>query len=102
MENTKEMDMSKKWKKFIAEEGGIKKIWTEPHTPQHNDVEQEIKIIKSKNLRIMKASNMPAQLWDFTMIHESELRSRTPRDKYPNIMEILPRNFIEQNTLNIS
>ena len=81
-------------KKVIAEEGGIKKICNKSHTPQNNDSEREIKIIKTINPRRMKATNMPEQLWYFAIIHHAELISRTPRYIYPNLKVRLPKEVI--------
>ena len=93
------MDVSNKWRKVLAEEVGIKTIWTEPHTPQKNDADQEIKTITSNNLQRMRAANMSERLWHFLIIHESDIRSCTPRDKYHSLEGGLPREVIEQNTL---
>ena len=95
MDNTKDMDVRKKWKKVLAREDIIKTSWNEPHTLQQNDAEQEIKIIKIKTIHIMKAANMQSQPWGFVMIHEDELISFTPIDNYPNMEGRITREFIE-------
>ena len=45
---------------------------------------------------------MLALLRDFAMIHEAEIISHTSRDNYTNLEMRLPREVIEQNTLDIS
>ena len=58
----------------------MKTIWAEICTPQQNNLEQETKIIKIKTIHRMRTANIIAQLWDFVMIYEADLRSITPRD----------------------
>ena len=73
MGNPKQLDVSKKCKQVLAKECDIMEICTKPQTPQQNDAEQEIKIIKIKTLQIIRAANVPAQLLDFSMIHDAEI-----------------------------
>ena len=85
MYNSKVIDVINKWKKVLAKEGIIKTSCTEPHTHQQNDSEQEIKIIKSKILQKVRASNMPVPLWGVAVIYEAEIIFCTPIDNYPEL-----------------
>ena len=78
-DNAKEMTTSKKWKKTLEDEGGIKATTTEPESPFQNNAEREIRHLQSQALRLLQKSGASLRFWDDCMEHVAELRSRTAR-----------------------
>jgi hypothetical protein len=62
-------------KKFL-----IHQSITEPHTPQQNKTEIEIKALKNHYRRIMHNHSVPEALWDFGLKHTARIRSHVARD----------------------
>ena len=57
---------------------------TEPYYPCQNKAESVIKIIKGKAKRIRVQSNIPKRVWEFGMVWEAEIYSRTAgKDGHP-------------------
>ena len=69
--------------------------------PTHPNRMRKIKIINNKTLQRTRNDKMPVQLWEFSMVHEADIISHTPRDNYTGLEGRLPREIIEKNTLNI-
>ena len=55
----------------------IKVQTTEPHSPWENITEIVIKIIKGRFNRRRVQRNIPKRVWDFVMVWEAEIYSRT-------------------------
>ena len=50
---------------------------TEPYFPWQNKAENVIKIIKGKSKRRRVQRNILKRVWDFVMVYEAEIYSRT-------------------------
>ena len=68
---------------------------TEPYSPWENKAEIVIKIIKGKAKRRIFQSNMSKRVWDFGMVCEAEIYSRTAGKDGRTSLERLTGDTIE-------
>ena len=100
--SAKELSTKKVWSNIMEKHRYIKQSYIEPGSPWQNAAECKIGVIKKSILKEMTRTNSPRRLWGVLVEHVAQLRYHTSRDNYPMLQGRPQREFIVQDTLDIS
>lgn len=101
-DNAKNMTTSRKWRKTLRDEGGIRTTTIEPHSPAQNSAEREIGYLQSQALRALHKAGASLRFWDDAFEWFADVRSMTARPDDFRLEGRVPRELIEANTVDIS